>query len=137
MQDDIPRRTVLQGVAGAAAIGAAARLGPRTCLAARASIGQPPSGAWFGAYPGPGNQDPQVSYEAATMADRKLATWYRYYEITQSVPAADGKTLVSQGRTLVMSQSPSFTIPPATALAPLSRPRPTALPFPPSPARAS
>ena len=77
------------------------------------SILQPPAGyALFGAYPGSGNADPDITngFESASMADRLLAVWTRYYEVTTSWPTADDLLLMSAGRTMYVDLTPSFTI---------------------------
>jgi hypothetical protein len=78
----------------------------------------PPAGsAWFGAYPGPGNTDPNAGsnpYEGSTMANRQLNCWYRYYAFTSNnIPSTDDETLCAAGRHLVMALTSSFTAPAA------------------------
>lgn len=78
----------------------------------------PPAGsAWFGAYPGPGNADPNGGpnpYEGSSMANRQLNCWYRYYAFTSgNIPSVDDETLCAAGRYLVMSLASSFTAPAA------------------------
>ncbi len=128
---EMTRRQAIAAVSAAAAGAAAAaavRIAPRplpeasgsTVLDITTSDLQllPPAGsAWFGAYPGPGNTDPNGGpnpYEGSTMANRQLNCWYRYYAFTSgSIPSADDETLCAEGRHLVMSLSSSFTAPAA------------------------
>lgn len=126
--------TAVSAAAGTAVVATAARKMPRLITGPRSGLELdsltsgpllvPPAGsAWFGAYPGGGNADPNGGsnpFEGSTMADRQLNCWYRYYAFTSGdIPSTDDQTLCTAGRHLVMSLSPSFTAP--VAAGPLTR----------------
>ena len=80
------------------------------------SILQPPAGfSLFGAYPGSSADTTLAGYEGATLANRKLATFYRYYSLADSgtIPTDNDNALASAGRTLAICLTPSWAVPPA------------------------
>ena len=105
-------------VSATAGLASASAAGNAPSASTGNSILQPPAGyALFGAYPGSSSDTTLAGYEAANMAGRKLATWYRYYSIYDepAYPTANDISLATAGRTLMAFLTPSFAVPPAAS----------------------
>lgn len=109
----LSRRNVLAGigslaagVAGAGYLGAARGQAAMARLPVPARTGPwrlvPSAGAWFGAYPGPGNAHP-ARYEA--MTGRKLDVVMRYEALDGVWPNAADRVLIDEGRWLAVCWS--------------------------------